>query len=76
MSTQEEFSLHGGLVRRSAKPAAVCCSHLASAHFGPFYPGWLAHISYSRQNGACLNLHTYITTPHFVPRASQSGMWI
>lgn len=37
VSTQEEFSPRGGLVRRGAKPPAVCCFFLASAHFGPFF---------------------------------------
>ncbi len=64
VSTWEELSLHGGLARRCAKQAAVCCFFLASAHFAPFYPGWLARISYGHHNAACLNLRTYILLLH------------
>lgn len=76
MSPREEFSPHGGLVRRDAKQAAVCCFFLATAHFALFYPGWLARTSYGHHDKACLNFHTYTTTPHFVPSANQRRVQI
>lgn len=41
VSTWEELSLHGSLVRHAAKQTAVCCFFLASPHFAPFTQGGL-----------------------------------